>query len=46
MIHVTEMAAEKINELLPHLEEMMQDGLVTLEDVRVLKYRASEKKPG
>ena len=34
---------EKINQLLPHLEEMMQDGLVTLEDVRVLKYRASEQ---
>jgi len=31
---------EKINLLLPHLDEMVQEGLVTLEDVRVLKYRA------
>ncbi len=31
---------EKINLLLPLLDEMMTDGLVTLEDVRVLKYRA------
>ena len=31
---------ERINLLLPHLDEMVQDGLVTLEDVRVLKYRA------
>lgn len=31
---------EKINRLLPALDEMMTDGLVTLEDVRVLKYRA------
>ena len=35
---------EKINLLLPLLDEMMTDGLVTLEDVRVLKYRANEKK--
>ncbi len=35
---------EKINLLLPHLEEMVQDGLVTLEDVRVLKYRANSGK--
>src|SRR5665213_341742 len=31
---------ENINKLLPALEEMVQDGLVTLEDVRVLKYHA------
>jgi PII-like signaling protein len=31
---------EKINLLLPHLDEMVLEGLVTLEDVRVLKYRA------
>ncbi|MBI3875234.1 MAG: DUF190 domain-containing protein [Verrucomicrobia bacterium] len=31
---------EKINQLLPLLDGMMTDGLVTLEDVRVLKYRA------
>jgi len=33
-------AAEKIETLLPHLDEMVSDGLVTLEKVRVLKYRA------
>jgi len=31
---------EKINQLLPHLDDMIKDGLVTLEAVRVLKYRA------
>lgn len=31
---------EKINLLLPLLEEMVLDGLVTLEEVRVVKYRA------
>lgn len=31
---------EKINLLQPYLDEMVQEGLVTLEDVRVLKYRA------
>jgi PII-like signaling protein len=30
---------EKIDELLPHLDEMVTDGLVTLERVRVIKYR-------
>ncbi len=29
---------EKIEELLPHLDEMMQGGLVTLERVQVLNY--------
>ena len=33
----------KINLLLPHLDEMVLEGLVTLEDVRVLQYRASDK---
>jgi len=33
-------AAEKIETLLPHLDEMMGDGMVTLEKVRVLKYHA------
>src|ERR1051326_5681 len=28
---------EKINLLLPHLDDMVQEGLVTLEDVRVLR---------
>jgi hypothetical protein len=31
---------ENINRLLPHLDEMVREGLVTLEDVKVLKYRA------
>ena len=34
---------EKVNLLLPHLDEMVLEGLVTLEDVCVLKYRASDK---
>ena len=38
-------AEEKINLLLPHLDEMESEGLVTLEDVRVLKYRADQNKP-
>lgn len=32
---------EKIDLLLPHLDEMVQEGLVTLEKVRVIKYRAN-----
>jgi uncharacterized protein len=31
---------EKINLLLPFLDDMVEEGLVTLESVRVLKYRA------
>ena len=31
---------EKINLLLPHLDEMVLEGLVTLEDVQVIKYVA------
>jgi PII-like signaling protein len=34
---------ENINKLLPFLDDMVQDGMVTLEDVRVLKYRAKLK---
>ena len=34
-------AKEKIDELLPHIDAMVQDGLVTLELVQVLKYRAN-----
>ena len=37
-------ADERINLLLPHLDEMVTEGLVTLEDVRVLKYRADQNK--
>ncbi len=35
-------AEEKINEFLPVLDEMMKGGLVTLEKVRVINYRASQ----
>jgi PII-like signaling protein len=34
-------AKEKIDELLPHIDEMVEEGLVTLERVRVIKYRAN-----
>ena len=33
---------EKINSFLPVLDEMMKGGLVTLEKVRVIDYRAAE----
>ena len=36
---------EKIDELLPHIDAMVQDGLVTLEEVKVIKYRASPPGP-
>jgi uncharacterized protein len=36
---------EKINLLIPHLDEMVLEGLVTIEDVRVIKYRANKEKP-
>jgi uncharacterized protein len=38
-------SASKIDLLLPHLDEMVKEGLVTLEDVRVIKYRGNESKP-
>ncbi len=38
-------SAEKIAAFLPQLDAMVQEGLVTLEDVRVIKYRANESKP-
>ena len=31
---------DKIDERLPHIDEMMEEGLVTLERVQVIKYRA------
>src|SRR5438132_13106829 len=37
--------AEKLAPFLPLLDEMVREGLVTLEDVRVIKYRADETKP-
>jgi uncharacterized protein len=33
---------EKIDELMPHIDAMVRDGLVTLERVQVIKYRADE----
>jgi PII-like signaling protein len=34
-------AEKKIEELLPHIDEMVEEGLVTMEKVRVIKYRAN-----
>ena len=36
-------AKEKIDELMPHVDEMVREGLVTLERVQVIKYRANGK---
>jgi PII-like signaling protein len=33
---------DKIESLLPMIDEMVQEGLVTLEDVKVIKYRHSK----
>jgi len=33
---------ERIDVFLPHIDEMVEEGLVTLEPVEVIKYRASE----
>lgn len=33
---------EKIDAFLPHIDEMVTDGLVTLEKVRVIKYRGDD----
>jgi PII-like signaling protein len=35
--------APKIQEFLPHLDEMVPEGMVTLEKVRVIAYRAPER---
>jgi PII-like signaling protein len=35
---------EKIQTLLPFLDEAVAEGLITIEDVRVLKYRHNENK--
>ena len=35
-------SAEKIAVLLPYIEEMVTEGLVTLEDIRVIKYRGTQ----
>ena len=34
---------EKIDELLPHIDDMVKEGLVTLEKVQVIKYRAGDQ---
>ena len=35
--------AERIDALLPMLDTMIRDGLVTIEDVRVVRYRARDE---
>jgi PII-like signaling protein len=35
-------AKDRIDTLLPHIDEMVRDGLVTLERVEVIKYRADD----
>jgi PII-like signaling protein len=35
---------ENVNKLLPFLDETVIEGLVTMEKVRVIRYRAAEKK--
>lgn len=35
-------AKQKIDELLPYIDQMVEEGLVTLEQVRVIKYRAND----
>ena len=37
-------AEEKINKLLPFLDEMMDGGLITMERVQILQYRHHERK--
>lgn len=36
---------EKIDELMPHIDDMVQEGLVTLERVTIIKYRAETREP-
>ena len=33
---------EKINKFLPYLDEMVNEGLITLESVNVIMYRAND----
>ena len=33
---------EKIEAFIPQIDEIVKEGLITMEDVRVIKYRASE----
>jgi PII-like signaling protein len=39
-------AKEKIDQLMPFIDEMVQEGLVTLERVQVIKYRAGAEVAG
>lgn len=36
--------AERVQQLLPELAEMVQDGLITLENVHILRYRHDDTK--
>jgi hypothetical protein len=36
-------SAERIEQILPRLDEMVEGGLITLEKVRVILYRAAKK---
>ncbi len=36
---------EKLQSLLPFLDETVTEGLITIEDVKILKYRHNEPKP-
>jgi len=36
-------AQERIDQILPQLDEMVEGGLITLENVRVILYRAAQK---
>jgi PII-like signaling protein len=38
-------AKEKIDELMPHIDEMVKEGLVTLEPVQVIQYRGNQITP-
>jgi hypothetical protein len=40
MIEIVD-SEEKINKFLPHLDEMVKEGLITLEKVNVVMYRAN-----
>lgn len=39
-------AAEKIENMLPFLDESVQEGMITIESVRILKYRDHQPSPG
>ena len=44
---IVEMAdsEEKMSQFLPHLDEMVKEGLITLENVNVIMYRADQPRP-